>query len=70
MFFDERDPLSVDRREGQRADFDARLVKRLRRDLVHRIGTVGQRGKETIQLRWDGTLPPRQQESQNGREGE
>ena len=70
MFFDERDPLSVDRPESQRADFDARFVKRLCQDPAHRIGTVGQRGKETIPLRWDGTLQPRQQESQNGREGE
>ena len=56
MLFDERDPLSVDRPESQRADFDARFVKRLRRDLAHRIGAVGQSDQETIQLRWDGAL--------------
>jgi hypothetical protein len=61
--------LSVDRCEDQRADFDARLVKRLRRHLTHRIGAVGQSRKETIQLRLDGTLQTRQQEGQNGREG-
>jgi hypothetical protein len=62
--------LLVDLREGQRTDFDASFVKRLRRNLAHRIGTVSEGGKETIQLRLNGTLQTGQQEGQNGREGE
>jgi hypothetical protein len=42
----------------------------LRRNLAYRIGTVGEGGKETIQLRLNGTLQTGQQEGQNGREGE
>jgi len=61
--------LLVDLREGQRTDFDASFVKRLRRNLAHRIGSVGEGGKETIPLRLNGTLQTGQQEGQNGRKG-